>query len=167
MGYPVLYTQKRVGLFNKEFSIFKFRSMLHKTEKNNSDFERITWFGRILRVTRVDEFPQLFNILLGDMSFVGPRPLLPDYLPYYTNVELYRHHVRPGLTGLSQVEGSYPSWEEQFKYDIYYVENISFKLDLIILLKTIKKVLSPTYKLISGKEYRQRFDIYRKTNHHK
>ena len=162
MGRPIVYTQTRIGRYNKPFLAYKFRSMKDKTSKNQTDADRITWIGRLLRVSRIDEFPQLYNILKGDMSFIGPRPLLPEYLPYYTKQELKRHEVRPGLSGLSQVSGSYPAWEKQFEYDLEYVNKLSFSLDIRLFFKTILKVLRPSRKLVSGKTNRQRFDEYRK-----
>jgi lipopolysaccharide/colanic/teichoic acid biosynthesis glycosyltransferase len=161
MGLPVFFIQKRVGKDNAVFKLYKFRSMRDKSDKYDVDYKRITAFGRILRIARIDELPQLVNILKGDMSFIGPRPLLPEYLPYYSEYELQRHNVRPGLSGLSQVSGSYPSWEEQFEYDIKYVNGLTLKMDVIVLIKTFKKVLFPTRKLISGKQGRVRFDVYR------
>jgi len=162
MGKPVFYSQKRIGLKNKEFRIYKYRSMITRSSKQHSDASRITKLGKILRITRIDEIPQLYNILKCEMSFIGPRPLLPEYLPYYSRYELRRHEVRPGLSGLSQVSSSYPSWEQQFKYDILYVENYSFLMDLSIFLKTILKVLSPSKKLLTGEPGRPPLDIYRK-----
>jgi len=161
MGAPVLFKQQRIGLNNQEFEIYKFRSMRNKSEKYSTDSQRITKFGRFLRISRVDEFPQLINILKGDMSFIGPRPLIPEYLPYYTADELSRHHVRPGLSGLSQVSASYPAWEEQFAYDVTYVNRLSLKMDISILFKTAAKIATPTKKLISGNAERMRFDLYR------
>jgi undecaprenyl phosphate N,N'-diacetylbacillosamine 1-phosphate transferase len=162
MGPPVIFRQKRVGLHNRVFQIYKFRTMRKKSDDNVFDSERITYIGRILRITRIDEFPQLYNILIGDMSFLGPRPLIPEYLPYYEERELHRHDIRPGLSGLSQVSGSYPGWEEQFEYDLKYVKNINFGLDLKIFFKTFIKVINPTKKLTSGRTGRLRFDEYRK-----
>ncbi len=161
MGAPVLFKQQRIGLNNREFKIYKFRTMKNKSDKYSSDSERITKFGRFLRISRVDEFPQLINILKGDMSFIGPRPLIPEYLPYYSSDELIRHQVRPGLSGLSQVSASYPVWEEQFAYDVSYVTRLSLKLDISILFKTAAKIVTPTKKLISGNAERIRFDVYR------
>jgi undecaprenyl phosphate N,N'-diacetylbacillosamine 1-phosphate transferase len=162
MGAPVFFTQNRIGFKNKEFKIFKFRTMNEKNKNNLEDHQRITWIGKILRVTRIDELPQLFNIFLGNMSFIGPRPLLPEYLPCFKENELIRHEVRPGLSGLSQVFASYPSWEQQFEYDIEYVNKISFRLDVTLFMKTFLKVLFPSKKLVSGKAGRVRFDLYRK-----
>lgn len=161
MGTPVFFVQQRIGLNNKTFNLYKFRSMRAKTAELDVDYKRITVLGRFIRIARIDEFPQLLNILKGDMSFIGPRPLLPEYLPYYTSFELQRHHVRPGLSGLSQVSGSYPTWEQQFENDVKYVQQISFLLDVSLVLRTFKKVLFPTKKLISGKQGRVRFDLYR------
>lgn len=161
MGMPILFKQKRVGLDNQVFEIYKFRTMVGRGADKTTDVQRITKSGRILRITRLDEFPQLFNILKGDMSFIGPRPLLPDYLPYYTQIELRRHELRPGLSGLSLIAGSYPDWEEQFAIDVQYVDTLSFKLDLNVLVKTIRKVLKPSKKLITGDAGRERFDVYR------
>lgn len=161
MNRSAVFSQKRIGLNNKEFRIFKYRSMIDMSPNKTTDSARITFLGRILRVSRIDEFPQLFNILKGDMSFIGPRPLLPEYLSFYSERELRRHEVRPGLSGLSQVSGSYPSWEEQFEFDIQYVENISFFLDVKLFLKTYLKVLRPTKKMVSGIAGRVRFDLDR------
>ena len=162
MGRPVLYTQERIGLNNSLFTAYKFRSMRDKTDQHQTDAQRITKTGRLLRVSRVDEFPQLFNILIGDMSFIGPRPLLPEYMPFYSKQELKRHDVRPGLSGLSQVSASYPSWEKQFRYDLEYIEKMSFLFDLKIFLSTFIRVLMPSKKLISGSQGRIRLDIQRK-----
>lgn len=161
MGTPVFFVQQRIGLNNKAFNLYKFRSMRAKTAELDVDYKRITVLGRFIRIARIDEFPQLLNILKGDMSFIGPRPLLPEYLPYYTSFELQRHQVRPGLSGLSQVSGSYPTWEQQFENDVKYVHQISFLLDVSLVFRTFKKVLFPTKKLISGKQGRVRFDLYR------
>ena len=163
MGSPVLYKQERIGLNNKSFVIYKFRSMDHKSEKKQTDEQRIRLFGKLLRQFRMDELPQLFNILNGKMSFIGPRPLLPDYLPYYNEIEIRRHEVKPGLSGYSQVSSlNYLEWEDQFKLDLYYVDNISLKLDAIILLKTVAKILRPSKMVQTGYAGRTRFDVYRK-----
>ena len=163
MGYPVLFKQKRTGLNNKTFVIYKFRSMDHKSEKKQTDKERIRLLGKLLRQFRVDELPQLFNILFGQMSFIGPRPLLPEYVPYYNETEIRRHEVKPGLSGYSQVSNlNYMEWEDQFKLDVFYVENISFKLDAIIFYKTVEKVLRPSNMIQTGYAGRTRFDIHRK-----
>ena len=163
MGSPVLYKQERIGLNNKSFVIYKFRSMDHKSEKKQTDEQRIRLFGKLLRQFRMDELPQLFNILIGKMSFIGPRPLLPDYLPYYNEIEIRRHEVKPGLSGYSQVSSlNYLEWEDQFKLDLYYVDNISLKLDAIILFKTVAKILRPSKMVQTGYAGRPRFDTYRK-----
>ncbi|WAM35022.1 sugar transferase [Caldicellulosiruptor morganii] len=142
---PILYKQKRVGKDNKVFTIYKFRTMIVETNRDGrqlSDFERMTRLGRFLRLFSLDELPQLFNIIKGEMSFVGPRPLLVEYLEYYDEYQLKRHKVLPGITGWAQVNGrNLLSWEERFKYDVWYVENMSFMLDLKIILLTLIKVL--------------------------
>ena len=146
LGAPVIYTQERPGNKEKIFKLYKFRSMSNARDKNGKllpDTERLTKFGRILRATSLDELPELFNILKGDMSIVGPRPLAVVYLPYYTKKERHRHDVRPGLTGLAQVSGRNSiSWEEKFNYDVKYVQNISFSGDMKILVLTVKKVFA-------------------------
>lgn len=145
LGKPVLFTQERPGLNEKIFKMYKFRSMTDARDKNGEllpDEVRLTKFGKILRSTSLDELPELFNILKGDMSIVGPRPLLVRYLPYYKDNERIRHSVRPGLTGLAQINGrNFITWEKIFKYDVEYVSNISFCGDLKIIFKTFKKVL--------------------------
>ena len=140
LGAPVIFKQRRVGLGGREFVIFKFRTMTDNRDSNGallSDSERQTGFGRFLRKTSIDELPQLINILRGEMSFVGPRPQLSEFLPYYTEDEMKRHSVRPGLTGLAQVNGrnSLP-WKKRFEFDCEYAKNISFGLDLKILFLT-------------------------------
>jgi sugar transferase EpsL len=162
MGNPVFFSQKRIGLMNKEFKIYKFRSMVERSESKQTDEQRIPPLGHLIRKLRIDELPQIWNILIGDMSFIGPRPLLIEYLPYYTDAELRRHEVRPGLSGLSQVSSlSNPIWEEQFKLDITYVENISFRMDILILLKTIKKIFSPAEMMTTRIGGRVNFVRYR------
>lgn len=144
LGFPVLFSQKRPGRNGKIFKIFKFRTM--KTSKGTdgldlADDVRLTKFGTFLRSTSLDELPGLFNVLKGDMSLVGPRPLLPEYLPLYNKIQSKRHNVRPGITGWAQVNGRNAiSWNEKFELDVWYVENQSFLLDIRILLLTIKKV---------------------------
>ena len=145
LGYPVLFKQERPGLNEKIFSIYKFRTMNNRCDiKGNllPDDDRLTSFGRLLRSTSIDELPELINILKGDMSIVGPRPLLVKYLPLYNEEQKHRHDVRPGLTGLGQVNGRNAiSWEDKFKYDLEYVRNITFIGDLIIIFKTALKVI--------------------------
>lgn len=144
LGSPVIFKQQRPGKDEKIFTLYKFRTMTDKKdEKGNllSDSERLTKFGKTLRSTSLDELPELFNILKGDMSFVGPRPLLIEYLKLYNEEQKRRHVVRPGLTGLAQINGRNAiSWREKFKEDINYVEKITFIGDIKIILKTIIKV---------------------------
>ena len=144
LGSPVLFTQDRPGRDEKKFKLYKFRSMNdQRDEKGNllPDNVRLTRFGRTLRSTSLDELPELVNILKGDMSIVGPRPLSVVYIPYYTDKERHRHDVRPGLTGWAQVNGRNSiSWEDKFKYDLEYVNKLSFLFDARIIILTIKKV---------------------------
>lgn len=146
LGSPVLFRQIRPGLNAKPFEMIKFRTMreAHDAGKTPlSDEERLTPLGRLLRATSLDELPELWNVLTGDMSLVGPRPLLMEYLPLYTADQNRRHEVRPGVTGWAQVNGRNAiSWEEKFTLDVWYVDNQSFWLDLRILMMTIKRVLS-------------------------
>lgn len=145
LGSPVIFKQERPGKNEKIFTLYKFRTMTdEKDEEGNllPDEIRLTRFGKLLRSTSLDELPELFNILKGDMSIVGPRPLLVSYLPYYTEKEKHRHDVRPGLTGLTQVKGrNYIAWDERFKIDVEYVENLSFVLDIKIIFETVLIVL--------------------------
>jgi undecaprenyl phosphate N,N'-diacetylbacillosamine 1-phosphate transferase len=142
-GNP-FFTQQRPGKNEKLFRLIKYRSMTNEKDSHGNllpDKRRLTKYGRILRSFSLDELPELINIFLGDMSFVGPRPLLPIYLSYYTKEEKHRHDVRPGLTGLAQINGrSFISWEEIFHFDLEYVKNVSLVNDVVILLKTIIKV---------------------------
>lgn len=144
IGDPIIFKQERPGLNNKVFKVYKFRTMkneLDKTGELKKDSERLTSYGMFLRKLSLDELPQLWNVLKGDMSFVGPRPLLVEYLPLYSEQQKKRHNVRPGITGLAQVNGRNAiSWEEKFELDVWYVENQSFCLDMKILLLTVKKV---------------------------
>ncbi len=145
LGSPVIFHQDRPGKDERVFRLYKFRSMSDARDESGNllpDDRRLTRFGKLLRRTSIDELPELWNILRGDMSLVGPRPLLIRYLPYYTPEERHRHDVRPGLTGLAQVNGrNNLSWEEKFAFDLAYVRDISFKNDAKIILKTIGKVL--------------------------
>ena len=140
LGSPVIFKQKRPGLNEKIFTIYKFRTMTDKRDENGellSDSVRLTKFGRILRSASLDELPELFNIIKGDMSAVGPRPLAVQYLPYYSETERMRHSVRPGLSGLAQINGrNTATWEERFNYDIKYVNKITFSRDLKIIIQT-------------------------------
>ena len=145
LGSPVLFRQERPGKDEKIFTLCKFRTM---TDERGADGEllpdavRLTKFGKFLRATSLDELQELFNILKGDMSLIGPRPLLVSYLPYYTEKEKKRHSVRPGLTGLAQVSGrNFLDWDKRLQKDVEYVENLSFKMDVKVLLLTIKTVL--------------------------
>ena len=144
LGSPILFTQDRPGLNGKVFKMMKFRSMLDAKDKHGNllpDNERMTKFGAFLRSTSLDELPGLFNVIKGDMSLVGPRPLLVQYLPLYSSEQAKRHNVRPGITGWAQVNGRNAiGWDEKFKLDVWYVENQSFLLDIKILLLTVKKV---------------------------
>lgn len=145
-GGSVLFKQRRPGKDGKIFTVYKFRTMSEKTEDGNgrelSDVERMTKIGSFLRKTSLDELPQLFNVLKGDMSFIGPRPLLCEYLELYTPYQMRRHEVLPGISGLAQVNGRNAiTWEEKFDYDVYYVDHMSFWLDLKIIFKTIKNTL--------------------------
>lgn len=146
LGSPVLFRQVRPGLHGKPFEMIKFRSMKDAVDENGNplpDSERLTPFGQMLRATSLDEMPELWNVIKGEMSIVGPRPLLMEYLPLYNSQQAKRHNVRPGMTGHAQVNGRNAiSWEEKFKLDTWYVENQSLWLDFKIMLKTVKKVLA-------------------------
>jgi sugar transferase EpsL len=144
MGAPVLYRQQRPGLKGQPFTILKFRTMTNATGPDGSPLppeERVTSFGHFLRSISLDELPEIFNVLRGDMSFVGPRPLLMQYLPLYTPEQNRRHDVRPGITGWAQVNGRNAiSWEEKFQLDVWYVDHVSLWIDLKILFLTFWKV---------------------------
>ena len=144
LGSPVLFTQERPGKDEKIFKLYKFRTMTDKRDEKGNllpDAERMTRFGAALRSTSLDELPELFNIIKGDMAIIGPRPLLVQYLPYYTEEERHRHDVRPGLSGYAQVNGrNYLKWDQRLALDAEYVKKISFVGDLKIVLKTIQKV---------------------------
>jgi len=145
LGAPILFKQQRPGLQGKPFQMIKFRTMRDAYDTNGnplSDAERMTQFGKFLRSTSLDELPELWNVLRGDMSLVGPRPLLMEYLPLYNSRQYRRHEVRPGVTGWAQVNGRNAlSWGQKFELDVWYVENRSLMLDLKILLLTVKKVI--------------------------
>jgi len=145
LGSPVYFHQTRPGLNGQPFVMVKFRTMKDAVDNSGNqlpDSVRLTVFGRFLRSTSLDELPELWNVLKGDMSLVGPRPLLMEYLPLYTSEQSRRHEVRPGITGWAQVNGRNAlSWEEKFKLDVWYVDNQTFWLDLQILLLTVKKVV--------------------------
>ena len=145
LGSPVFFTQVRPGMHGKPFKMVKFRSMTSERGTDGEllpDAERLTPFGRFLRSTSLDELPELWNVLKGDMSLVGPRPLLMEYLPLYSPEQARRHEVRPGITGWAQVNGRNTiSWEDKFKLDVWYVDHCSLWLDIKILWLTVKKVL--------------------------
>lgn len=145
LGSPVIFKQQRPGLNEKIFTMYKFRTMTDERDENGEllpDAVRLTKFGKFLRSTSLDELPELFNILKGDMSIVGPRPLLVQYLPLYNEHQRRRHEVRPGLTGLAQVNGRNAiSWEEKFDLDVEYVDNVTFINDWKIIFSTLKKVV--------------------------
>lgn len=145
LGSPVLFKQERAGLNGTAFTLYKFRTMTSETNEKGEllpDEERMTPFGNLLRELSLDELPQLINVIKGDMSLVGPRPLLIEYLAYYSPEQMKRHLVKPGITGWAQVHGRNSlNWEEKFKLDTWYVKHISTRLDLKILLMTIKKVV--------------------------
>lgn len=146
-GGPALFRQKRPGKNGEIFEVYKFRTMSVRTEDENgrplSDMERMTKIGRALRKTSIDELPQFINVLKGEMSFIGPRPLLCEYLDLYSPEQARRHEVRPGISGWAQVNGRNAiTWEEKFDYDVYYVDNMSFGFDIKILIKTVANVIS-------------------------
>ena len=166
LGSPALFTQERPGKNEKVFKLYKFRSMTDERDKNGEllpDEIRLTRFGRLLRATSLDELPELFNILKGDMSLIGPRPLLVMYLPYYTKEERHRHDVRPGLTGLAQVNGRNAlGWEDRFAYDLEYVNHLTFGMDIKIIAMTVGKVLKRSGTLSGADQTVADFDVYRK-----
>lgn len=144
LGKPILFKHERPGLNGKVFTMYKFRTMTNEKDENGvllPNEKRHTKFGKFLRSTSLDELPELFNIVKGDMSLIGPRPLLVEYLPLYNSHQKRRHEVRPGLSGLAQVKGrNNLSWEEKFNYDVEYVDNITFLLDLKLIFETVFKV---------------------------
>lgn len=157
----VLFKQQRPGLHGQPFLFYKFRTM---TEARNAqgellpDSQRLTPLGKFIRKTSLDELPQLFNVLRGDMSVVGPRPLLMDYLPLYTPEQARRHHVKPGITGWAQVNGrNLLKWEEKFTFDVWYVEHVSLKLDLLILWRTVRHLFKPEGIAAPGTATMERF----------
>ena len=145
LGSPVIFKQQRPGLNGKIFTMYKFRSMTDAKDKDGkllSDAERLPRFGKLLRATSLDEIPEFINVLKGDMSLIGPRPLLVEYLERYNDEQKRRHEVRPGITGWAQVNGRNAiSWEEKFKYDVEYVDKLNFLLDMKIVFLTIKKIV--------------------------
>ena len=166
LGSPVIFRQERPGKDEKIFHLYKFRSMTDEKDENGNllpDEVRLTSFGKKLRSTSLDELPELFNILKGDMSLIGPRPLLVRYLPWYTKEERHRHDVRPGLTGLAQVNGRNAlGWEERFSYDLEYVNHLTFIMDVKIICMTVGKVLKRSGTLSGADQTVADFDVYRK-----
>lgn len=161
-----LFKQLRVGYKENVFEIIKFRSMNNKTDDEGvllPDKMRITPLGKLLRKTSIDELPQIYNVLKGSMSFVGPRPLIPKYLPYYTKTERVRHNIRPGITGLAQIGGrNVLSWNDRFRLDIEYVNNVSFFMDLRIVISTLVKVLKSEGVVVNTNMTLQDLDIERR-----
>ena len=166
LGSPVLFRQERPGRNEKIFTLCKFRTMTDRRDENGNllpDEVRLTKFGKLLRSTSLDELPELFNILKGDMSIIGPRPLLVRYLPWYKEEERHRHDVRPGLTGLAQVNGRNAlGWEDRFAFDLEYVKHCSFGMDLKIIIMTVGKVLKRSGTLSGAEQTVEDFDVYRK-----
>lgn len=170
LGSPVFFIQIRPGLSEKPFKIYKFRSMVNHDQKNKrilSDEQRLTRFGRLLRSLSMDELPELINVIRGDMSLVGPRPLLPDYLPYYSPQQRLRHNVRPGITGWAQINGRNTlSWKNKFELDIWYVKHCSFLLDCKIILFTLLKIIQREGINAAGHATMTRFDVEFQERHH-
>lgn len=166
LGSPVLFKQKRPGLNEKIFTLYKFRTMTDKKDEQGNllpDEARLTKFGKMLRSTSLDELPELWNILKGDMSLVGPRPLAVQYLPYYTDEERKRHSVRPGLTGLAQVNGrNAVTWENRFQNDLEYVYRLCFIWDLFIIFRTVIKVFRRSDIGVRGISSPLDFDVHRR-----
>lgn len=167
-GAGAFFTQKRPGKDEKIFKVIKFKSMSDKKDSNGKllpDAERLTKAGKFVRATSIDELPQLINVLKGDMSLIGPRPLLPEYLPFYTEREKLRHTVRPGITGWAQVNGrNNLKWNDRLELDAYYVEHISFLFDVKVIFTTIKNVLSRKDVVIIPGSKSTRLDIERSGN---
>lgn len=168
LGSPVLFTQERPGRNEKVFKLYKFRTMTDERNEKGEllpDEVRLNHFGKLLRSTSLDELPELFNIFKGDMSLIGPRPLLIRYLPYYTEEERHRHDVRPGLTGLAQVNGRNAlGWETRFAFDLEYVDQCSFMMDMKVLLVTVLKVVKRSDTLSGADQTVADFDVYRREN---
>ena len=164
LGSPVIFKQVRVGRGEKPFKLYKFRSMSNAADKNGNllpDKDRLTKFGKLFRASSLDELPEAWNILKGDMSVIGPRPWGPDYLPYYTKEEHRRHDVGPGLSGLAQVHGrTAASWDQRLKFDIKYIDNLTFMMDLKIIFLTLQKMISRSDIAEAGTQ--GNFDDFRK-----
>lgn len=166
LGSPVLFTQDRPGKDEKIFKLYKFRTMTDARDENGNllpDDVRLTKFGRLLRSTSLDELPEVFNILKGDMSIIGPRPLLVSYLPYYTEKERHRHDVRPGLTGWAQINGrNVTGWDQRLQQDLDYVNHCSFIMDVKIVLMTVLKVVKRSDILVGNQIPAGRLDVARR-----
>ena len=166
LGSPVIFHQDRPGKGGRIFPMYKFRSMSDERDENGNllpDEMRLTSFGRKLRASSLDELPELFNILKGDMSLIGPRPLLIRYLPYYTRDEFRRHDVRPGLTGLAQINGRNAlCWEDRFRYDLQYVDHLTFGMDMKIIFGSVGKVLKGSGSLSGDAQTVADLDAYRR-----
>lgn len=163
-GAGAFFLQERPGKDEKIFKVIKFKTMTDERDENGEllpDAKRLTKVGRFVRSTSIDELPQLINVLKGDMSFIGPRPLLVKYLPYYNAIESHRHDIRPGMTGWAQIHGrnSIKSWEQRFEYDVFYVNNISFLFDIKIVYLTIQNILKSDGVVEPG--FQDDFDVYR------
>jgi sugar transferase EpsL len=169
IGSPIIFKQCRPGLHEKNFYLYKFRTMVDKYDTNGtllSDDQRLTTFGKWLRSLSLDELPELINILKGEMSLVGPRPLLVEYLPYYNEQQRLRHTVKPGLTGWAQIHGRNAlSWNEKFKLDLWYVNNVSFFLDLKIIFLTVYKIIKREGIHAEGYATMPRFDLEAKNSY--
>ncbi len=168
LGSPVIFKQTRPGLNEEPFQLYKFRTMLDARNAEGvllSDEERLTAFGRLLRSLSLDELPELINVVMGSMSLVGPRPLLMEYLPFYSERQRLRHQVRPGLTGWAQINGRNAlSWEKKFEYDVWYVEHYSLFLDLKIIFLTLGKLLKREGISAEGYATMSRFDLEAQAN---
>lgn len=168
LGKPIIFKQKRPGKDEKIFTLYKFRTMTDEKDQNGNllpDAKRLTKFGKTLRSTSLDELPELWNILKGEMAIVGPRPLLIEYLPYYTEEERHRHDVRPGLTGLAQISGrNTTEWSKRFKIDEDYINNITLNEDIYIIFYTIKKVIKKDNILVGEEHIMSNLDVERGKN---
>jgi len=166
LGSPVIFKQQRPGLGEKVFTMYKFRTMTDECNDSGEllpDSKRTTKFGNFLRSTSLDELPELWNVVRGDMALVGPRPLLVRYLPFYTDEERLRHSVRPGITGLAQVSGrNLLTWDERLALDVKYAKNVSFRLDVLVLFLTIKNVVARKDIVVPGKHVIDSLDVERR-----